>query len=477
MASKSDCAGWPTWLAATALSLLSWWLTSRLHPFWWAAWLAPIPVLWLATRVPAPRAAAAAFLASALASFSLWNYYRNVIELPVAVLTFAMAASAVIFTLSVLLYRRLNIIGRPLAAMMAVPVLWTALGFVNAQLSPHGTWGDLGYSQMNAPILIQIAALTGLWGIGFLVLLVAAGVASVANRDTPSSMRVGVAGLTMAVLALALGYGGWRLHSAGLEPHDSVLIGLAAMETTGISPQPDSVKGQKLSQRYAAAIEKLASDGAQVVVLPEKVWSLNQASAPALAQLAQRYSVTLVAGVVMHRNEREYNMALALGGHGNESAEYTKHHLVPGWERAFTPGSGYTTLAWLARTGLAICKDMDFPAMGRSYAKSDVRLLLVPAWDFGTDSWLHSRMAILRGVESGFAIARAARDGTLTLSDDRGRVMAETPSNLGADAVLLGTLPLRSDRTLYARWGNWFAWLDLAGLIVLSGLALRPARN
>ena len=249
------------------------------------------------------------------------------------------------------------------------------------------------------------------------------------------------------------------------------------METTGISPQPDSVKGQKLSQRYAAAIEKLASDGAQVVVLPEKVWSLNQASAPALAQLAQRYSVTLVAGVVMHRNEREYNMALALGGHGNESAEYTKHHLVPGWERAFTPGSGYTTLAWLARTGLAICKDMDFPAMGRSYAKRDVRLLLVPAWDFGTDSWLHSRMAILRGVESGFAIARAARDGTLTLSDDRGRVMAETPSNLGADAVLLGTLPLRSDRTLYARWGNWFAWLDLAGLIVLSGLALRPARN
>ncbi|MGH8282239.1 MAG: nitrilase-related carbon-nitrogen hydrolase [Gammaproteobacteria bacterium] len=476
MASKPDCAGWPTWVAATALSLVFWWLATGLHPLWWAAWLAPIPVLWLATRVPAPRAAAAAFLASALASFSVWSYYHNVIKLPVAVLVFAMTASAVIFTLALLLYRRLNIIGRPLAAMMAVPVLWTALGFVNAQLSPNGTWGNLSYSQMNAPILIQIAALTGLWGIGFLVLLVAAGVASMANRNTSSSMRVCVAGLTAVVMVLALSYGGWRLHSTNLEPHDSVLVGLAAMETTGTSPQLGSVKGQELSQRYAAAIKKLASDGAQVVVLPEKVWSLNQASAPALAQLAQRHSLTLVAGVVMHRHEHEYNMALALDGHANESSEYTKHHLVTGWERAFTPGSGYTTLVWLAHTGLAICKDMDFPAMGRSYAKRDVRLLLVPAWDFGTDSWLHSRMAILRGVESGFAIARTARDGTLTLSDDRGRVLAETPSNLGADAVLLGTLPLRRDRTLYARWGNWFAWLDLAGLLVLLGLALRPAR-
>ena len=120
---------------------------------------------------------------------------------------------------------------------------------------------------------------------------------------------------------------------------------------------------------------------------------------------------------------------------------------------------------------------VDFPSMGRAYAKRDVRMLLVPAWDFDVDAWLHSRMAILRGVESGFAIARAASDGSVTLSDDRGRVLSEAPSSLGTDATLVGTLPVKSAHTLYARWGNWFAWLDLAALIVLLWLASRPARH
>jgi apolipoprotein N-acyltransferase len=56
---------------------------------------------------------------------------------------------------------------------------------------------------------------------------------------------------------------------------------------------------------------------------------------------------------------------------------------------------------------MTICKDMDFPGLSREYGQDDTALLLVPAWDFELDGWLHGRMAILRGVESGFSIARA----------------------------------------------------------------------
>ncbi len=128
------------------------------------------------------------------------------------------------------------------------------------------------------------------------------------------------------------------------------------------------------------------------------------------------------------------------------------------------------------RIGLAICKDMDFHDIGQAYAARNAQLLLVPAWDFSIDGWLHSRMAIMRGVENGFAIARAARSGRLTLSDDRGRVLAEASSEKH-DAELVGDLPLRETQTLYSRWGDWFAWLDLAALIVLLGLALRRSRR
>ena len=166
-------------------------------------------------------------------------------------------------------------------------------------------------------------------------------------------------------------------------------------------------------------------------------------------------------------------MVMAFRPDAATPATYFKHHLIPGFERQYTPGRHYTMLDGSPRTGLAICKDMDFHDIGQAYAERGAQLLLVPAWDFGVDGWLHSRMAIMRGVEGGFAIARAARSGRLTLSDDRGRVVAEASSE-AHDAELVGDLPLRDTHTLYARWGDWFAWLDLALLAALLYMA-RPA--
>ena len=73
------------------------------------------------------------------------------------------------------------------------------------------------------------------------------------------------------------------------------------------------------------------------------------------------------------------------------------------------------------RTGVAICKDMHFPALGRENAVQGAALMLVPAWDFDRDGWmsdrLTARLTALRGVESGFAIARSTRGGVSSVSD------------------------------------------------------------
>ena len=59
---------------------------------------------------------------------------------------------------------------------------------------------------------------------------------------------------------------------------------------------------------------------------------------------------------------------------------------------------------------------MDFPRLSREYGKDGAAVLLVLAWDFSDDGWLHGRMAILRGVESGFSIARAPKQGGYSAS-------------------------------------------------------------
>ncbi len=68
----------------------------------------------------------------------------------------------------------------------------------------------------------------------------------------------------------------------------------------------------------------------------------------------------------------------------------------------------------------------------------------------------------MRGVEDGFSIVRAAKDGYLTVSDDRGRILAETRSDSAPFATLLAEVPVVHNATLYLLLGDWFAWLTIA---------------
>jgi apolipoprotein N-acyltransferase len=153
------------------------------------------------------------------------------------------------------------------------------------------------------------------------------------------------------------------------------------------------------------------------------------------------------------------------------AGNYDKQHLLPGVEPE-TPGNKRVVLDQPSgRFGLQICKDMDFPALSRQYAGDSANLLLVPAWDFNFDGWLHARMAMLRAVENGFALARAARNGLLTLSDSRGRIIAEAATANGQFVSINGTVPVIAEKTFYSQAGDWFAWLCI--LLFLALLVLR----
>lgn len=92
--------------------------------------------------------------------------------------------------------------------------------------------------------------------------------------------------------------------------------------------------------------------------------------------------------------------------------------------------------------------------------------MLVPGWDFNLDRGWHGHIAIMRGVEDGFSIVRAAKNGYLTVSDDRGRILSETRSDSAPFVTLLTQVPVTHDATLYLLLGDWFAWLALAILVV-----------
>lgn len=470
MASKPENVRWPAALAATALAALAWWFGSGVQPQWWLAWLAPLPVLWLAPRVGARWAALCAFAAYVVGGLNVWSYLHTAVGLPVLPIVCFIVLAGVMLALCALLFRRLLLRDHALAAALSVPAAWVTCEYINNLLSPHATFFNIGYTQAVALPIIQIAAVTGIWGIGFLVLLLPSAVAvqlwpRVTRRD-----RLAVASVTALALIATVAYGAWRLQEPATS---SVRIGLASLQ--GPMRPVDSADGRAFQQRYTDVMARLADAGAKILLIPETSFLTTDPGIPAFAQLATQHDLIIGTGIdFIGDPQAERNMLSVIQLGAVSPATYSKHHLLLGLEQA-TPGDTYTMLNGSPRIGLAICKDMDFHDTARAYAARRAQLLLVPASDFTVDGWLHSRMAIMRGVEGGFAIARAARNGRLTLSDDRGRVVAEASSE-NRDAELVGDLPLHATSTLYGRWGDWFVYLVLAGLAVCLAMSFFPRR-
>jgi apolipoprotein N-acyltransferase len=240
---------------------------------------------------------------------------------------------------------------------------------------------------------------------------------------------------------------------------------------------PSSAPTVRLVAAYAAQIPALAEQGAQVIVMPEKLGRIEPAdlaSADAvLEQAAQSSHVFILAGF-QHMPDR--NEARLYSPEGALIDTYEKHHMLPVFEGDLLPGTARVLVDQPSgRWGIEICKDMDFPGLSRQYARDGAGLMLVPAWDFVADGWLHGRMAILRGVEGGFSIARAPKQGILTVTDDRGRVLAERSSAAAPFANLVATVPAVNQPTFYDRSGNWFPLIDwLAAMVLLFSMLFVP---
>jgi apolipoprotein N-acyltransferase len=357
----------------------------------------------------------------------------------------------------------------PMAALLVFPASWTAYEFFFSRVQPNGTMFNLAYSQVNVLPLIQIASITGIWGITFVITLIPSAVAIAWARRAPSALM-----LAGAVAVLVAGYGSIRLQAHSQEPE--IRVGLAAsdLDTVGFSGDPAKVIA--VAQHYAERVSRLAADGAKLVVLPEALLPITPDDSRDVLQIvrdvARAAHVTLVVG--MSRSGRlSRNIAAVISPEGEVLAEYKKRHLVPVIERNTEAGAVPGLLAApLGKWGVAICKDMDFPESFRDYGRYGAQILAVPAWDFGSDGLLHARMAVLRGVENGFSIARAANGGVVAVYDAYGRIVAERSSSGAAGALLVHDVALGPGHTLYSQLGDWFPVSCLISLIVLLSLSV-----
>ncbi len=459
-------------LLCAALTALFVWFGTGLEPWWPLLWVAPLPVLTFAPRASWWGAALVALSAWFVGSFNLWGYYHTVLEMPAGLLVRIFMELALIFTLAVLLFRALLKRGAVWSALLAFPALRVSAEYIVNLISVHGTGSSLAYTQLGFLPLLQVASLTGPWGVSFFPMLFASAVAiGIHLYPSHKPLATRVVGASLGLIALLLVFGAVRLVLPPPEP--PVKVGLATSDGPNAPVAKEGEPTMKLFRAYGEQVKMLAARGAQVVVLPEKLAVTvdpdTQWADSFFQSLAEETRAVIVVGVLRVAPPREgkpvkYNEARVYVP-GAEVASYDKQHMLPPFESALEPGKTLTLLPRGPDTwGVAICKDMDFTPLSRIYGLAGAGLMLVPGWDFDVDAAHHGHMAIMRGVESGFSVVRAAKNGYLTVADNRGRILAEAVSGSAPFVTLLAEVPATHDGTLYQVLGDWFAWVVLGML-------------
>jgi len=470
------------WLAAilavssTAALLLA---GNGMTPVWPLMWIAFVPVLLVSAETSSWRVAAGvAALSMLLGSLNILYYLHVVLQAPVTAWLVPASVAALLFAAGVLLFRSLLHRGAVFSAVVALPAFWTVCEYLASFVPANGTAGSLAYTQESCLPILQVACLTGPWGITFLLLLFPSAVAGGWYlRRTRDLQAVRVVGSALAVIAGAVLFGAIRLAA----PHAQQSIKVGLLDTDTVFFADTAPEMRELIKRYAEGAEALARQGAKIVVMPEKIGLLLDRDTmtvnPILQSVADRTGATLVIGVLHVASGDSFNEA-RIYTPDQPIATYHKQHMLPLFESKLKPGNSLALLSNPAASiGVAICKDMDFIHPALDYGRVGIALLLDPAWDFDADRTWHGHIAIMRGVEGGYAVAHAAKHGLLTVTDDRGRILGEVRTNTGPFASLSVDVPLRHDQTAFDRLGAWFPGLAVLLLIYATARLLGESSN
>jgi apolipoprotein N-acyltransferase len=428
-------------VVAALLSGVLLYLSQGLNDLWFLAGFALIPILWLAyASVPVWQlilASMSAWLAGQIYAFQCYGSVS-----PLLILS-GLLPVTILFPLALIFARLAQRRASALATLFAFPACWTALEYM----------------------------LLGMYSVTFLICLFANAL-TIALRTSLRSGRLLALGLSVCTLDVVFGF----VRLSRPQP-TAVTVGAfvneSAMLTAYRSDTLDSAVS--VSAAYASAIRQAAAQGARFAVTPEGgIVGRQEWRAAILAPLltvVQQTGVQIIAGVY----ERAPPGDLAFALHADSAPRvYAKRHLVPFLESELTPGHSSGLLG--DGRAMEICKDMDFPRTILGDAKSGIRLMGVPAGDFGKDAWLHARMAIMRGVENGFALVRAADEGLLTVSDAEGRVIAQKTAASSGMTVLIASLPLGPGPTLYTRIGDAFAWCVISLFLGIGAQCAGPRK-
>ena len=381
-------------------------------------------------------------------------------------------------------------------SLLLPPLAFVALDFLFPRVFP---W-YLGFLQYPALPLIQMADLTGIHGVSFILVLCGAGAAAfVRTRPTPwKDGRYRTAAAVGCVLLLQLGYGLWRAPQVAeaIQRAESLRVALV-QPNLGIDENGNGTTRRERLRMLSDMSAATLTQEPDLVIWPESAYPYALPSQEPFFFLPAGLTNDapwLVGGMAYEDRDdgrRLFNSAWLVAPGQRVVGRYDKHVLLAFGEYVpmqrylpflgrispaignFTRGEGPRTLALPAGVSIAplICYEDIMPQPARLAARHGAQVLV----NLTNDVWFgptrapyqHRNAAAFRAVENRRSLVRVTNTGVTSVIDAVGRERAALP--IYKRGTLVHDVAALRMPTVYQRFGDWFAWFCCLGAVGLPG--------
>ncbi len=424
----------------------------------------------------------------------------------------------------------------PRIGFLILPAAWVGFEFLRSSGFFGYPWSLWGVTQYQFTSLVQVAALTGVWGLSFIVLLVNSGIAAAlggllgirsaggpGTRSGEGPVIQGDRGLTALLISslvflLFLGFGTLSLDR--LEKQPVVKRPRLALVQQNADPRKHNYR--RTFDTLVDLTDRAAQHDPDLIVWSETAfvpnisrWSRMEPESSSYAALVRdfldyqdgldRWLLTgnddyeLVEDEQGQDQRLDYNAAILFDPDGNRVRTYRKLRLVPfteyfPWKQQlpgvyswlkqrdvylWEPGRERVVFTHpLFRFSTPICFEDAFPGEVRLFVEEGAEVIVNISNDYWSLSEVegkqHGVNSFFRAVENRVPLVRASASGLTGYVDTAGRLVATVP--FYQEQYLIVDVEIKEPtRTVYTRFGDWFPQLLLGVIAVFLLLSVFPS--
>lgn len=349
-------------------------------------------------------------------------------------------------------------------------------------LYKFGNFSTIAITQFNFKPLIQLATITGLGGISFMIYWFSSIIAVLweNNFDLKKYRKMVTVFITIFVLVLLLGGisytfsipTGETVKIAGITvAHESDYWAIVDMKTPQKEARKYAEEISNLNNELFEKSEKAAKFGAKIIFWSEAngvIYAEDRGDFIKRSQdFARENQVYFAPTILVLKYDTFYaeNRLIMITPSGEIEYEYEK---TISWYPTQSDGIIETAETPFGKIGSVICFDADFPRFVRHAAKNNVDILINPKFDTQLISPGHTYAGLFRGIEYGFSMISQVNEGISIAEDYRGNILAYQDFFTTEDRIMIADVPTKGRKTFYAIFGDWFVYLCVLFLILLT---------